>query len=220
VTPGAAKYVVISPVKDEAKYLERTIQSVVQQTVRPYRWVIVDDGSRDQTPEIVARHSSSHSWLSAVRHEANSGREPGSAVVHAFSAGLATVRNLDFDFVVKLDADLELPPNYFEELLRRFEQDPRLGIASGVYLELHDGRWKMIQLPEYHAAGASKMIRVQCFKEIGGFVPNRGWDTVDEIKAMTRGWKTRHFAELQFRHLRLEGTAIGFVRDNPCDGAL
>jgi len=110
---------------------------------------------------------------------------------------------------VKLDCDVELPPSYFENLIARFAADPALGIASGIYLEKEQGQWQPVEMPHYHAAGACKMIRTECFREIGGFVESRGWDTVDEIRAQVLGWKTQHFTDLQFHHLKREGSGIG-----------
>ncbi len=216
--PKDFRYVVISPARDEGAHVERTLKSVIAQTVQPYRWVIVDDASRDQTPEILARYQKQHCWIQVVSRNSQTNRGPGPAVIRAFAEGWAAVQNLDFDFVVKLDADLELPPNYFEELLRRFEADPSLGIASGVYLELHEGRWVVIPMPDYHAAGASKMIRASCFRQIGGFIAHRGWDTVDEIRAQTLGWTTRHFDDLQMLHLKPEGAGIGHLRTSQMQG--
>jgi hypothetical protein len=110
---------------------------------------------------------------------------------------------------VKLDGDLWLPPPYFQSLLERFALDPGLGIASGVYLE-HDGNNVItVQMPEYHAAGASKMVRIECFDQIGGFISAKGWDTIDEIRAHTLGWTTRHFTDIKFAHLRAEGSVDG-----------
>lgn len=109
--------------------------------------------------------------------------------------------------------DLILPPNYFEILLSRFESDERLGIASGVYLELWNGQWRAIPMPVYPAAGASKVMRRQCFEEIGGYSPNVGWDSIDEIRARARGWNTCHFEDLRFHHLRPEGRGIGMLRN-------
>ncbi len=213
-----SKYVVISPVKDESAHIESTFKSVIHQTVQPNCWVIVDDGSRDQTPAILSRYSKEHPWIQIVSAGTEANRGPGAPVIRAFCTGLSVVEHVDFDFIVKLDADLELPPNYFEELLRRFEADPSLGIASGVYLEYHRERWDVIPMPDYHAAGASKMIRTKCFKDIGGFVAHRGWDTIDEIRAQTLGWKTKHFDELQFLHLKPEGSGIGRVRTSLMQG--
>ena len=120
MSPTAAKYVVISPVKDEAEYIEATLKSVINQSVRPGMWVIVDDGSRDATPSIVARYAATHSWIKPLTLRGDGRRQPGPPVIHAFNAGYDLVRNCDFDFVVKLDADLDLPSDYFEKLMAQF----------------------------------------------------------------------------------------------------
>lgn len=202
-------YIVISPAKDEERHIEATLESMVAQTRKPARWVVVDDGSSDRTAEIVERYARAHSWISLLRLPRRQERHPGSPVIRAFNAGFELVRTEQFDFVVKLDCDLRIPPEYFEQLLARFEQDPELGIASGVYAEQEGGAWRRVAMPEYHAAGACKVIRARCFEEIGGFVVSRGWDTVDEIRARARGWSTRHFSDLAVEHLRPEGSARG-----------
>lgn len=204
-----ASYIVISPVKDEETHVQTTIESMLAQTVKPERWIIVDDGSADRTAEIVERYTREHGWITLVRLPRRAERRPGSPVVRAFHAGFALVRRESYDFVVKLDCDLRLRPEYFERLLARFEQDARLGIASGVYAEQNGAEWKPVPMPAYHASGASKVIRARCFEEIGGFVESRGWDTVDEIRAQARGWTTRHFPDLVFDHLRPEGSSRG-----------
>jgi biofilm PGA synthesis N-glycosyltransferase PgaC len=204
-----ASYLVISPVKDEQQYVETTLRSMVAQTLRPTRWILVDDGSTDNTAAIIERYVRRHEWISLVRLSGSADRQVGSPVVRAFNAGLEAARSENFEFIVKLDCDLHIPPAYFEQLLARFEQDPRLGIASGVYVEQHNGAPVAVAMPEYHAAGACKVVRTRCFQEIGGFVASRGWDTVDEIRAQTLGWHTRHFSDLMFDHLRPEGSARG-----------
>src|SRR5262249_40789193 len=157
---------------------------------KPLLWVIVDDGSCDRTPEMIRRFATEHDWIRVHTLRRDRDRLPGTGVIHAFRAGLELISNQEYDFIVKLDGDLKLPPDYFERLLKKFHEDQRLGIASGVYLERRDDEWHEIRMPEYHAAGASKMIRAACFEQIGGFVPSRGWDTVDEIHAQTHNWKT------------------------------
>jgi biofilm PGA synthesis N-glycosyltransferase PgaC len=203
------KYVLISPVKDEEKYVERTIQTVLSQTVRPHKWVIVDDGSSDKTPEILEKYARQCDWILVLRLENKLPRQPGAAVIHAFSAGFELIQAEDADFVVKLDCDVKLPAHYFESLITRFMEDPALGIASGVYLEDEDDGWQPVAMPDYHAAGACKMMRTECFREIGGFVEAPGWDTVDEIRAQVLGWKTQHFDDIHFYHLKREGSGIG-----------
>lgn len=209
------KYIVISPVRDEEKHVQRTLESMARQSVKPVRWIIVDDGSRDRTPEMLDRYEEEVDFVSVVRDRGGQVRQPGAAVVRAFNRGYEAARGLDYDLIVKLDCDLSFEADYFERLLGQFEADPKLGIASGVYFESPDGlTWREVAMPSYHAAGASKVLRRTCFEQIGGFVPVRGWDTVDEIRAMARGWRTRHFRELKMKHWKPEGTGIGALRTN------
>ena len=213
-------YVVISPAKDEGHYIEKTIQSMIGQSLTPRKWIIVDDGSRDETPKIVARYAAQYPWITIFPLARNGERKPGSAVISAFMAGFELVKNDHFDFIVKLDCDLEIPEGYFATLLRRFESDPKLGIGSGIYAEEHGHDWKPVKMPKYHAAGCSKMVRAECFRQIGGFIPQRGWDTVDEIRAQVVGWETCHFEDIVLRHLRSEGAGIGFTRTNLMHGQI
>ncbi|GFO55353.1 glycosyl transferase family 2 [Geomonas sp. Red276] len=214
------RYVVVTPVKDEASYVVETLESVCRQTLKPARWVIVDDGSRDETANVVRRYAARHDWIELVLVKNNATRFPGPPVVAAFNRGAQRVASLDYDFIVKLDGDLRLSADYFERLVGRFLDDPTLGIASGVYLEKEGAGWSVVRMPAYHAAGASKMIRRRCFEEIGGFSPTLGWDTVDEIKALTRGWKTAHFADLPFQHLKGEGSGIGKLKTSMLHGRI
>lgn len=212
-------YLVISPVKDEKAHVHRTLESMVRQSAKPIRWILVDDGSADGTSEVLSEYARQHGFMAVVRRPAGQVRGPGSAVVRAFNLGLKAAAGLDYEVLVKLDCDVSFAPDYFERLLREFRRDPKLGIASGVYLESFDGRsWQEIEMPAYHAAGASKVIRRSCFEQIGGFVVARGWDTVDEIRAIARGWRTTHFPELKFRHWKPEGTGIGAMRTNYMHG--
>jgi glycosyltransferase involved in cell wall biosynthesis len=202
-------YVIVTPVKDEEMFLERTIRSVLSQTVPPSRWVIVDDGSCDRTPDIVRVYADRVDWISAVRIERDRERRLGSAESRAFAVGYELIRKQPHSFVVKLDGDLLLPDDYFDQMLCRFRENGRLGIASGVYLEKKNGEWREIAMPAYHATGAAKMVRTECFAAIGGFSTSPGWDTADEIKAWSKGWETMHFPELQIYHLKPEGSAQG-----------
>jgi poly-beta-1,6-N-acetyl-D-glucosamine synthase len=214
----AKRYILVSAVKDEEQYVETTLRAVVKQTVRPGRWMIVDDGSTDRTTEIIRSYERQFPWITVLRLNHQGARQPGSPVINAFNAGYELIRNSSFDFIVKFDCDLDLPADYFEKLIDRFQSDERLGIASGVYLEHGSKNWQPIPMPDYHAAGAAKMIRARCFNEIGGFVASRGWDTVDEIKAQAMGWRTGHFEDLEFHHLKNEGSGIGSIRTNRMHG--
>jgi len=212
------RYIVITPVRDGERYLETTIQSMLHQTVRPEKWIIVDDGSLDGTPEILRRHAEHCDWIQILSIELREERASWAGGIYAFLRGYELIAETDFDFVANLDSDLELPEDYFERLIKEFQSDHSLGIASGVYLENGSDGWRPVIMPPYHAAGASKMLRKQCYSDIGGFVPTRGWDTVDEIRAQYVGWKTKHFPELQFRHLRGEGVKIGSLRTQVLHG--
>src|SRR5579872_822526 len=214
------KYIVISPVKDEERYIGTMVRSMLRQTLKPTQWIIVDDGSRDKSLQMITEATVGNKWIRIVRIDREAPRQPGASVIRAFIAGFELVKSTKFDFVVKLDCDLDLPPDYFERLVCKFNEDNVLGIASGQYLEDHGNKWTPISMPFYHASGASKMIRAQCFADIQGFVPARGWDTLDQIRAQLHGWKTRHFPEIQFRHLKPEGTGIGFIRTNVMHGEI
>lgn len=205
-------YIIISPVKDEAAHIRQTIGSVLSQRVRPVHWLIVDDGSADGTDAIVRRETKGIDWIGLLKTGRREPRNTGAAEVAAFMAGYHFLAGQDFDYIVKLDGDLSFAPDYFQILLERFASNPALGIASGCYLEAGPTGWKPVAMPEYHAAGASKVVRRQCFQDIGGFIQRRGWDTVDEIRAWRHGWETCHFPDLAFLHLRGEGTGMGTIR--------
>jgi poly-beta-1,6-N-acetyl-D-glucosamine synthase len=220
-TSSFPRYVIVSPVKDEECHVELTLRSVIGQTLKPALWVIVDDGSKDGTPEIIGRYVDAHPFIRLVRNPDAGARKPGSAVIRAFNYGCRFLGDIQYDFIVKLDCDLSFEPGYFEKLTGRFIEDERLGIASGVYLERNgSGAWKEVAMPSYHAAGASKVLRRECFEDIGGFIAAAGWDTVDEIRAMTLGWKTGHFADLRMMHHKAEGSGIGSVRTSIMHGEI
>jgi poly-beta-1,6-N-acetyl-D-glucosamine synthase len=218
--PPLNNYILVSPVKNEGQYIDKTIQAVLKQSVKPSRWIIVDDGSSDPTYNIAETYARQLPWITIVRKQGDATRRPGSGIIQAFNVGFDLVRNEDYDFIVKFDCDLDFGPDYFERLLSRFQEDPDLGIASGVYFENRNGKWTQIKMPAYHAAGQTKMVRAKCFSDIGGFVVSRGWDTVDEIRARTMGWNTRHFEDISFYHLKAEGSGIGFLRTNEMHGEI
>ena len=215
------KYIVISPVKDEERHVEHTLRSMANQTVKPVKWIIVDDGSSDRTPALIEQYRSANNFIQVIQNPPGKARQPGGGVVRAFNVGYAAAKGLDYDVIVKLDCDLSFEPDYFEKLLGQFVADPKLGIASGIYLEdVPERGWTAIVMPPYHACGASKVVRRVCFEEIGGFIASRGWDTVDEIRAMARGWKTTHFPAAQMRHWKPEGAGIGLWRTNIMHGEI
>lgn len=213
-------FVIISPVRDEERNIEKTLESMLAQTVRPLRWVIVDDGSNDRTPELIEQFLPRASFLTLIRNQRRTGRQTGVAEVLAFNTGLKEIAGLDYDYVVKLDGDLSFAPDYFEQILDRMDANPKLGITSGAYEERRDGSWTEIVMPPYHACGASKVIRRACFEQIEGFVSQRGWDTVDEIRAIARGWQTTHFRDLMLKHWKAEGSGMGVWHTSAMHGEI
>jgi biofilm PGA synthesis N-glycosyltransferase PgaC len=200
------KYVVISPVRNEEDYIQRTYESVVAQTVRPVQWIIVNDGSTDKTEAMVQAYAAEHAWIKLVTLTDRGFYFPGTGVVNVFNAGLAAVSVAEWDFVVKLDVDLSFEPGYFEELLNRFEKNPKLGMASGVTFLESQGTWVMEPVMEDHPVGPSKVYRRTCFEQIGGLKAVPGWDLADLLAAQMAGWQTMCFRDLMVKHYRPTGT--------------
>ncbi|MFO0935868.1 MAG: glycosyltransferase family A protein [Gemmataceae bacterium] len=207
--PNPHSLLVISPVKDEAQYLERTIASVVAQKERPTLWVIVNDGSSDRTGEIADAAAAQYPWI-VVRH-LSSGRERrvGPGVIEAFYAGLEGINLSDYEYVCKLDGDLEFAPNYFADCFARFDADPRLGTFSGKCFVPVDGKMVLERSGDQFSHGVAKLYRRACFEEIGGFVREVMWDGIDCHRCRLFGWKALSDADPRFNliHLRLMGSS-------------
>jgi len=208
----ALKYVIVSPVRNEGKHIRHTLESVTRQTVKPAEWIVVDDGSGDDTPEIVREYARTFPWIRLVERTDRGYAEPGRGVIEAFYAGYELIEHRDFDFIVKLDGDLTFGEKYFEFLFDRFREIPSLGMASGVcYLEINGGLERE-KHPEFHVRGPSKVYRRECWEQIGGLVKHLGWDTIDEIKAQYHGWKTRSYKELVIIHHKVTGKNTGVFK--------
>jgi biofilm PGA synthesis N-glycosyltransferase PgaC len=215
---GSARYVVITPVRDEAAYLPETIRSVVQQTITPVQWVIVNDGSTDTTGEIVDRAAAEQPWITAVHHPNRGSRQNASGVMQAFHQGYQSVGNVEWDFLVKLDGDVRVEPDYFEKCIDQFRKDSMLGVGGGVIYNVIGGAHVLEPCPEFHVRGATKIYRRECWDAIGGLLTGPGWDTVDEVKANMLRWKTRSFPELKVIHFRPTGQAEGSWKNSVKDG--
>lgn len=203
-------YVVISPGRNEAKFMRRTLDSMVLQDELPARWVIVDDGSTDEGPEILAEYEAAHDWITVVRREDRGHRAVGPGVIEAFYAGLDTVLLDDYTYLCKLDLDLDLPTGYFAGLMDKMETDPRMGTASGkTYYTDGAGRQVSEKISDEMSIGASKFMRVSCFQQMGGFVREVMWDGIDCHKARMLGWKAVSWDDenLAFEHLRPMGSS-------------
>ena len=205
------RYLLISPCRDEAQYLRRTLDSVAAQSAPPALWVVVDDGSSDETPAILEEYARRLPYLRVVRRTDRGSRQVGPGVIAAFYAGLETVRLEDFDYLCKLDMDLDLPVRYFELLMRRMESDPRIGTTSGKPWFVHpqSGALAPEVCGDEMSVGMTKFYRVACFREIGGFVRQVMWDGIDCHRARMLGWIAESVDDepLRFVHLRPQGAS-------------
>jgi poly-beta-1,6-N-acetyl-D-glucosamine synthase len=196
-------YAVVTPAKDEADRLAVLARSLTAQSVPPRTWLIVDNGSTDQTPAVIAELGRRHPWIHALSVQPVEDIARGAPIVRAFHAGIGALGS-GHDIVAKVDADITLEPDYFERLLDAFAADSRLGIASGTCYELQNGSWRQRFGTGANVWGAARAYRAECLAEVLPFEERIGWDGVDVIKANVRGWRTATLLDLPFRHHRLE----------------
>lgn len=202
------KYVVITPARNEAQFIELTLESMVAQTVRPAKWVIASDGSTDGTDDIVKKYAAEYPWIELLRMPERQERHFAGKVL-AFNAGYARVKDVPYEAIVSLDGDISFDERYFEFLLGKLADDPALGLVGTPFLdsqkETYDYRFVSIE----HVSGACQVFRRECFEEIGGYVPVKGGgiDHIAVITARMKGWKTRTFPEKACTHHRAMGTA-------------
>ncbi len=202
-------YLLISPCRDESEFMRQTLDSVLAQSVRPAKWVIVDDGSTDETPRILEEYAARHDWIKIVTRRDRGRRLVGPGVIDAFYAGLETIDPDDYEYLCKLDLDLRLPPRYFEILMRRMEDDPRIATCSGkAYIE-ENGSLSNERHGDDTSLGMTKFYRVARFKAIGGFVREVMWDGIDCHRCRMKGWIACSWddPDLRFIHLRPEGSS-------------
>lgn len=208
-TARMAPLVIISPVRDEAALIEKTLQSVVAQTVRPTEWVIVDDGSKDNTAAIVQRYAEQYPFIRLVTIKDRGFRKLGGGVIAAFKFGLTQVTTPNVGFVAKLDGDMSFGPLYLETMFAAFDADPKLAAVSGkVFRPEGEGFVEEWTIDE-HVAGQFKLYRWDAFQEIGGFIEEVLWDGIDVHTARMMGWHTKSFDAPQARliHHRLMGSS-------------
>ena len=209
------RYVVIMPARDEEALIAKALESLASQTIPPAACVVVDDGSRDGTRETASRFAATHPWLCVVQRPDRGCRASGGGVMEAFAAGLDALPVTDWDFLVKLDADLSFEPDYFARCFARFEADPQLGIGGGLIyvIRRHAPVVEVPGDPPFHVRGATKIYRRACWDRIGGLVQSTGWDTIDEMTANQHGWKTRTFKEITLIQHRETGRAEARWKD-------
>jgi len=204
------QYVIVTPVRDEEKYIGAMIDSILAQKVLPSKWIIVDDGSTDRTAEIVLSYARNFDFIELVQLPPRRERKPGGE--DAISQALRRLSFAGVDYLARFDADLVFAPDYIAQILAEFDRNPRLGIAGGgLYVE-KNGRLELEKEPEHHVRGALKMYRRECFEQIGSLSTRIGWDTIDEVNAWTKGWNTRSFTDYRVIHRRPTGGGIRATR--------
>lgn len=206
----ARSYVLISPCRNEAAYMRRTLDSVVAQSVLPARWIIVDDGSTDDTPLILKEYEQRYPFIEVISRPDRGHRAVGPGVIEAFYYGLDQVDLATHAYLCKLDLDLDLPPCYFEILMQRMEENPRIGTCSGKpWFRNAAGRWISEKCGDEMSVGMTKFYRRECFIQIGGFVREVMWDALDCHKARQLGWIAVSWndEDLRFEHLRPMGSS-------------
>jgi len=186
------KYVIITPARNEEKLIRYTLESVCSQTIKPSQWIIVDDGSQDNTVTIVEEYAEKYKWIMIVHTDTfEEKRAGGSKVVRAFNRGYSILTNEDYDFIVKLDADLTLPQDYFENVAKCFKENEHIGLCGGYCINPEESNLKKEKSAEFHVRGAFKAYRKKCFQEIGGLKPVWLWDGLDQMMAMQKGWEIK-----------------------------
>jgi glycosyltransferase involved in cell wall biosynthesis len=195
-------YAAITPTRNEADNLSRLAASMVAQTLQPRRWLIVDNGSTDETTRIARELAEAHEWITLLEIPGEDRPVRGAPIVRAFHAGLDALDE-QVDVVVKLDADVSFDPDHFERVVAAFAADPSLGITGGrCYEQDADGEWRAARVTRDHVRGAVRCYRWACLQDVLPLEARMGWDGVDELKAQVRGWRTRSLPDLGFLHHR------------------
>jgi glycosyltransferase involved in cell wall biosynthesis len=201
-------YAAITPAREEADNLRRLGRSLLEQTVEPQRWIVVDNGSTDETVAVLSDLAVQRPWVGWTSIPVDGPMQPGAPIVRAFHEGLGLLDD-PVDVVVKLDADVSMEPDYFERLLAAFEADPTLGLAGGICLEERDGVWETVNVTAHHIRGAVRAYRRACLNDLLPLEERMGWDGIDALKASVRGWRTETVPGLTFFHHRPVGARDG-----------
>ncbi len=201
-------YALVSAARNEAEFIERTIQSVVNQTVTPVRWIIVSDGSTDETDEIISNYAEQHPWIELMRADGDGQRNFGSKA-KAVMAGYGRLTDLSFDCIGNLDADITFEPTYYESILQKFSEHPKLGLAGGSRRDRCEGEFVDVHQSENSVGGPYQLFRRECFDKIGGYMSLQygGIDAVAETSTRMHGWDVVCFPEFVAHHHRCTGTA-------------
>jgi glycosyltransferase involved in cell wall biosynthesis len=204
---------IISPVRDEARYVRNTLDAMLAQTVQPQEWLFVDDGSTDETRSIIESYARRHAWIRVISRENRGFRQLGSGVIAAFNQGRESLRRNDYQYIAKLDGDMSFPPKYLEVMLARLEGDPELAAVSGKVFRPEDGGLVEEFIIDEMVAGQFKLYRRAAFEAIGGFTQTILWDGIDIHRCRMKGYKTQsfHHPDARLVHHRLMGSSDSSV---------
>lgn len=203
------KYVIVTPAFNEEKHIEDTIKCVVSQIFKPFRWIIVDDGSTDDMVKIIQQYTKQYNWIKYVFRPKVSGQSYYGSNVYAIQEGLKYLDDINYTYLAILDADISLQPDYYEKLISRMQKDDKLGIASGVYVDrIEENKFRKVLNDRRSTPKALMVFRKQCFEDIGGFIPMKygGEDTIACFMARMKGWKTWSFPDIDAIHNKPVGT--------------
>lgn len=204
------KIVIITPTRNEEEYIHITIKCMIEQTILPIKWIIVNDGSTDNTEEIIKEYIKEVPFIEYVSLPDRGYRKPAQGVIEAFYEGIKKIENENYDILAKFDGDLEFPSNTLEEICNAFRNDSQLGITGGTrYEQFNNSDFKKVLVPEGFVGGPTKFYRKKCFQDINGLIRRAGWDGVDTIKANMMGWRTGELESLKMIHLKPTGMASG-----------
>jgi len=203
-----SNYVIITPAFNEEKYIESTIKSVLSQTIKPVSWIIVDDGSTDETGNIIKKYAEQYTWIKYLYRKKVAGQTYYGSNVYAIEEGLKIIENVDYEYLAILDADISLPPDYYARILSKFDKDNELGIASGVYIVRNNNRLEQVLNDRRSCPKNIMVFRQKCFMDINGFIPMKygGEDTIACFMARMNGWKTWSFPDMVVIHNKPVGT--------------
>jgi len=205
------KIVIITPVRNEASYIPVTMKCMIQQTLLPAEWIIVNDGSTDNTESVIRELMKGHTFIKYICLNNRGFRKPGQGVIETFYEGFKRIERNNYNIIAKFDGDLEFQPDMLEKISNVFKNDPELGITGGTRYERKsiDDKFRKVLVPKGFVGGPFKFYQKKCFKDIGGLIKRAGWDGVDTIKANMKGWKTGEIDSLKIIHLKPTGMAKG-----------
>ncbi len=211
-------YLILTPMRDEKVTIGTTLESVCRQTVRPEVWFVLADGTTDGSREGVLEYARRHSWIRLVDLPDRGFVLVGQGVAEVLNHGLRLIRDIPSDYVAKLDADIDLPPDYFERLLAFMEKERSVGVCSGHPYVYENGRRFLERHSSDFPSGTARLYRRRVLDEIGPFVASVGWDTVDLLRIRMSGSTTKVLHELPFHHMRRMGTRRGYIEGMIRDG--